>query len=73
MPATLDAVRQGLGIGVVLDPFAREVDPSLVPVSEPLLDVGVWLAMRPEMRDVARVRAVAEVLAAPAVFAPSLL
>lgn len=56
---------------MVLDPFAREVDPGLVSVSEPLLHVGVWLAMRPEMRDVARVRAVADALAAPDVFAPS--
>jgi len=68
MPVVAEAVRAGLGIGVLLDAYAQEVGPELVRVSEPLIEVGVWLAMRREMRDVARVRAVADALADPSMF-----
>lgn len=63
MPTVAEAVAAGLGVGVVLDPFMRATYPALVRVGPPEFSVGLWVVMRPEMRRVGRVRAVADWLA----------
>jgi DNA-binding transcriptional LysR family regulator len=64
MPTVAEAVAAGVGVGVLLDPFMRAVFPDTVRVGPPEFAVGLWVVMRPEMRRVARVRAVADWLAA---------
>lgn len=63
MPTVGEAVAAGVGVGVLLDPFVRATFPDLVRVGPVELEVGLWVVMRPEMRRVAWVRAVADWLA----------
>jgi DNA-binding transcriptional LysR family regulator len=63
LAAMVDAVRAGFGAGMLLCPLAdRHPDLVRLEPPDPALDTQVWVLTHPELRNVARVRAVASFL-----------